>query len=67
MKNKRFKVGDLINSQCGDSGVILEIGPRPDDDGTEKIGIYVLWAKEGFSFWMDLEEPTIQLSAGCKR
>tara|TARA_R110002110_G_scaffold413872_1_gene642192 strand:- start:382 stop:582 length:201 start_codon:yes stop_codon:yes gene_type:complete len=65
MKNKRFEVGDLISSQCGDSGVVLEIGTRPDDDGTGKIGVYVLWAKEGLSFWMNLDEPTIQLNTEC--
>ena len=32
MKKDRFKIGDLLISDCGDYGLVLEIGPRPDDD-----------------------------------
>ena len=61
MKKNRFKVGDLIKSQCGDQGLVIEVSNRPDDDGSNKLGVYALWAKGGLSFWMNLNEPTIQL------
>ena len=61
MKQNRFKIGDLIKSQCGDQGLVLQVSCRPDDDGTNKLGVYAHWAKEGLSFWMNMNEPTIQL------
>ena len=61
MKKNRFKIGDLLISDCGDYGMVLEIGPRPDDDGTGKMGVNVLWAKEGIPFWMNMNEPTIKI------
>ena len=44
-----------------DFGVVLKTGPRPDDDGNRIMGVYAHWAKEGFSFWVDMDEPTIEL------
>jgi len=67
MENYRFKIGDMISSNCGDYGLVLNVGPRPDDDGTGKIGVYVLWAKESLSYWMHINEPTIQLYADINK
>lgn len=59
--NNRFKIGDMIVSTCGDHGLVLQTGRRPDDDGTGKMGVYAYWAKEGLSFWLDMGEPTVEL------
>ena len=61
MNDTRFKTGDMLISDCGDFGVVLKTGPRPDDDGNRIMGVYAHWAKEGFSFWVDMDEPTIEL------
>ena len=67
MKKTRFKVGDMISSDCGDHGVVLNVGPRPDYDDIDKMGVYVVWAKEKLSFWMHIDEPTIQLYAEARK
>ena len=66
MKKNRFKIGDIINSTCGDCGLVLAIGPRPDDD-LRKLGVYAHWTKEGIAFWMDLNEPQLQLCNDLKK
>jgi len=57
----RFKIGDMIISICGDHGLVLKTGSRPNDDGSGKMGVYARWAKEKLSFWMDMDEPAIEL------
>ena len=61
MKQYGFEIGDMISSICGDYGVVLSVGPRPDNHGNGKIGVYALWAREQLAFWMHIDEPTIQL------
>lgn len=61
MRKEKFKIGDLLVSDCGDHGLVLDVGPRPDDDGTGKTGVNVLWANESLAFWMNMDEPTIKL------
>jgi len=66
MKKNRFKVGDIINSPCGDYGLVLTIGPRPDDN-IGKLGVQAHWVKEKLVFWMDLNEPELQLCNDLKK
>ena len=66
MKKKRFKIGDIIKSQCGDLGIVLAVAKRPDDH-LEKLGVYAHWTKEGIAFWMDLDEPQLQLCNDLKK
>ena len=66
MKNNRFKIGDIISSQCGDSGIVLGVGRRPDDN-IGKLGVYAHWTKEKLAFWMDLDEPELQLCNDLKK
>tara|TARA_R110000851_G_scaffold88582_1_gene193420 strand:- start:965 stop:1174 length:210 start_codon:yes stop_codon:yes gene_type:complete len=61
MNKNRFKIGDMIISTCGDHGLVLKTGTRPNDDGSGKMGVYARWAKEKLSFWMDMDEPAIEL------
>tara|TARA_R110002020_G_scaffold474479_3_gene706042 strand:- start:126 stop:335 length:210 start_codon:yes stop_codon:yes gene_type:complete len=61
MKGNRFKIGDMIISICGDYGLVLKTGPRPYNDGSGNMGVYAHWAKEKISFWMDMDEPAIEL------
>ncbi len=61
MDNNRFKIGDIIVSICGDYGLVLKTGLRTDDAGNGKAGVYARWAKEKLSFWMDMDEPAIEL------
>ena len=60
---KRFKVGDIIQSKCGDKGLVLKTGQRPDVCDIKKMGVYAQWAKESLAFWMDMDEPQISLYA----
>ena len=66
MKVHKFKIGDIICSPCGDRGIILAIGSRPDKDFM-KLGVYAHWTKEGIAFWMDLDEPQLQLCNDLKK
>ena len=65
MKNK-FEVGNNIKSKCGDTGLVLKIGIRPDVD-TQKMGVYAYWINEKLSFWMDMDEPQLSLCAEKER
>ena len=62
-KKSRFGPGDLIKSVCGDYGVVKEVGKRPDDGVP---GVCAFWFKEGMSFWMNEDEPQIELAAKKK-
>ncbi len=66
MKKKRFEIGDMIISKCGDKGLVLKVGPRPDD-GIGKMGVYAHWVNENLSFWMDIDEPQLKLYAESKK
>ena len=66
MKKDRFNVGDIIGSPCGDYGLVLAIGPRPDYN-IGKLGVQVHWVKEKLVFWMDLDEPELQLCNDLKK
>ena len=59
MKN-RFKPGDKIRSIDGDIGIVKEVGMRPDVRNNI-LGVYAYWLKEEIAFWMDMEEPSIEL------
>ena len=63
MKKNKFKIGDMISSECGDKGLVLQIGQRPDVCDIKKMGVYAHWVKEGLAFWMDIDEPQISLYA----
>ena len=67
MKKERFKIGDMISSECGDKGLVLKIGLRPDINDIEKTGVYAHWSKEGLAFWMDMDEPGLSLIAEKER
>ena len=60
MKKNRFKPGDLVESICGDCGLVLKVGIRKNSD-EEKLGFYAHWVNENISFWMDMDEPSISL------
>ena len=62
----RFKIGDIISSQCGDSGIVLAIGPRPDDN-IGKLGVYAHWINEKIAFWINLDEPELQICKDFKK
>jgi len=66
MKKNKFEVGHIIKSDCGDTGLVLKTGMRPDVD-TEKMGVYAYWINEQFSFWMDIDEPGLSLTAEKER
>ena len=59
----RFKAGNIIKSQCGDTGIVLKTGLRPDTDGIKKMGVYAYWVKEYLAFWMDMDEPQLSFYA----
>jgi hypothetical protein len=63
MNRNRFKIGDMIVSACGDYGLVLKTGPNPYVNGGNKMGVYAHWAKEKLSFWMDMDEPELELFA----
>ena len=63
LRKNRFKIGDMIVSACGDYGLVLKTGLKPNDGGSGKMGVYAHWAKEKLSFWMDMDEPEIELYA----
>jgi len=51
MNKNRFKIGDMIVSACGDYGLVLKTGSKPNDDCGGKM------------FWMDMDEPELELFA----
>jgi hypothetical protein len=59
----KLKVGNIIQSKCGDKGLVLKIGPRPDVGCIKRTGVYAHWVKENLAFWMDMDEPEISLCA----
>ena len=59
----RFKAGNIIKSKCGDTGIVLKTGLRPDMGDIKKMGVYAYWVKEYLAFWMDMAEPQISLYA----
>ena len=54
----RFKRGDFIKSTCGDRGIVVEVGLRPDENVP---GFYAYWFQEAMCFWMSDDEPQISL------
>jgi len=51
----------MISSECGDKGLVLKTGLRPDVGAIKKMGVYAHWVKENLAFWMDIDEPKLSL------
>jgi len=59
MKNK-IKLGDRLISKDGDIGTVLKIDYRPDTQ-EQQMGIYAFWKNEKIAFWMNINEPSIEI------